>query len=293
MSVVLMICDPEESKFSLLDRALKMAKIHEAKLHILDLVYIKGLSELEGQTKSSLAALQVKCIQRREQEINSALKQRGLNSKNVQLQVVWGKDLVAQTLASCKKLDPVMVIKRASTANRQAFYTPTDWQLIQRCPSPLLISPMRAFKKKPKVLVALDLATSVKSKMTLNHRLAAAGKRIADSTGAELHFACVATLSPILAELDIIEPSIEKRKMKAKLKPLLEEFQRSYGVDSKRLHFKAGQPAKVLNSLSQKIKADTVVMGATGRRGLKGKLLGNTAEQMLQHLSTDMLLIRP
>ena len=137
-------------------------------------------------------------------------------------------------------------------------------------------------------MVALDLATKVKSKLALNHRLMAAAKRLADASGAELHVACCVAVNPILAELDMIEPLEEKRKMKKKVKPMLSEFQRNYGI-----HFKTGSPSKVLNSLAQKLKADVVVIGTAGRKGVKGRLLGSTSEQMLQHLYTDMLLIRP
>lgn len=293
MTSVLMVCDPKESKFSLLGRAMDMAALHSAKLHVLDLLYVKGMANLAGVSESRRDAAKAQLIKQRELEIRTAMDQRGIDRKSSSIHVAWGKDLTLAVLDYCKKIDPVLVVKRVTSKNKQVFHTPTDWHLIQHCPAPLLVSPMKAFRKNPTIMVALDLATKVKSKLALNHRLMAAAKRLADASGAELHVACCVAVNPILAELDMIEPLEEKRKMKKKVKPMLSEFQRNYGIDSKNIHFKTGSPSKVLNSLAQKLKADVVVIGTAGRKGVKGRLLGSTSEQMLQHLYTDMLLIRP
>ena len=293
MASVLMVCDPKESKFSLLDRAVAMAKLHNAKLHVLDLLYVDGLAGLAGVSETRREAAKKQVIKRRELEIRAAMDARGIATTSSVIHVAWGKDLTVAVVAYCKEIDPVLVVKRITSKNKQVFHTPTDWHLIQHCPAPLLVSPMKAFRKKPVIMVALDLSTKVKSKLALNHRLAAAAKRLADNSGAQLHAACCVVVSPILAELDMIDPLEEKRKMKQQVKPLLAEFQRDYGIDPQNTHFKIGSPAKVLNSLAQKLKADVVVIGTAGRKGVKGHLLGSTSEQMLRHLYTDMLLIRP
>ena len=46
-------------------------------------------------------------------------------------------------------------------------------------------------------------------------------------------------------------------------------------------------------TLAARLKADIVVMGTVGRTGAAGKLLGNTAEQVLHRLHTSMLALRP
>lgn len=293
MTSVLMVCDPKESRFSLLKRAITVSKLHNAKLHVLDLLYVKGMADLAEVSESRRDAAKAELIRQRELEIRTAMDQCGIDREESLIHIAWGKDLTHAVLDYCKKIDPVLVVKRATSKNKQVFHTPTDWHLIQYCPAPLLISPMKAFRKKPTIMVALDLATKIKSKLLLNHRLMAAAKRFADASGAELHAACCVVVNPVLAELDMIEPIEEKRKMKEKVKPLLSEFQRDYGLDPKNIHFKTGTPFKVLNSLAQQLKADVVVVGAAGRKGVKGHLLGSTAEQMLQHLYTDMLLIKP
>ena len=41
------------------------------------------------------------------------------------------------------------------------------------------------------------------------------------------------------------------------------------------------------------LKAQLVVMGTVGRRGVRAQVLGNTAEEALQLLKTDTLTLKP
>jgi universal stress protein E len=59
------------------------------------------------------------------------------------------------------------------------------------------------------------------------------------------------------------------------------------------IHIKAGNPNTVIPSIASKIKAELVVIGSVGRRGLKAKLMGNTAESILALLKTDVLVMQP
>jgi universal stress protein E len=43
----------------------------------------------------------------------------------------------------------------------------------------------------------------------------------------------------------------------------------------------------------EKLHADLVVMGAVSRGALKRLLLGSTAELVLDHISSDLLIIKP
>ncbi len=293
MQAVLMICDPSESKFTLLERAQKMAALNNAKLHILDLVYIRGLKDLEPLTNEQREAACNKAMNARKRELRAILTKHGINPKQSIIHIRWGKNLVEATLELCKEINPVLVVKRAVAKNKQVFHTPTDWHLIEKCPSPLLISPLRAYKKKSRILVALDLATKVKSKAALNHELIKTAKHHADALGAELHVVCCMSISKLVADLDLIDIPAYQKKTRRKVKPLLDEFQAKYGVKDECIHFKVGQASNVITTTAKKLRADMIVLGAIGRRGIKGRLLGSTAEQLLNHLHTDLLLIRP
>ena len=46
-------------------------------------------------------------------------------------------------------------------------------------------------------------------------------------------------------------------------------------------------------TLTDQLRADVVIMGAVSRSGLKGLFLGNTAEDVLDRLHCDLLIVKP
>jgi universal stress protein E len=46
-------------------------------------------------------------------------------------------------------------------------------------------------------------------------------------------------------------------------------------------------------TLTDQLRADAVVMGAVSRSGLKGLFIGNTAEDVLDRLHCDLVIVKP
>ena len=289
MQPILVIRQAKDGKPGLLRRALQLSENSKLKVHVLDLVYSEDLQELsEAQSKK----YQKQRIKEREQEIEAEIVEIGLAPGRTTVTVLWRKDVLNSILDYCKKIDPVLVLKQAHSHKRKIMHTPLDWHLIERCLQPLLITPATKRKKKPKILVALDLATKVKSKALLNPRLMEAASRYVAALGGEIQIVCCANLSPVLADLDIIDSRALRKKIQKRVGPQLSALQQEYGLDDSQVIFKVGQPTKIITSTARKLKADMVVLGSAGRRGLKGRLLGNTAEQLISTLNTDLLLLR-
>lgn len=289
MQPILVIRQAKDGKPGLLRRALQLSENSKLKVHVLDLVYSEDLQELsEAQSKK----YQKQRIKEREQEIEAEIVEIGLAPGRTTVTVLWRKDVLNSILDYCKKIDPVLVLKQAHSHKRKIMHTPLDWHLIERCLQPLLITPATKRKKKPKILVALDLATKVKSKALLNPRLMEAASRYVAALGGEIQIVCCANLSPVLADLDIIDSRALRKKIQKRVGPQLSALQQEYGIDDSQVIFKVGQPTKIITSTARKLKADMVVLGSAGRRGLKGRLLGNTAEQLISTLNTDLLLLR-
>ncbi len=54
-----------------------------------------------------------------------------------------------------------------------------------------------------------------------------------------------------------------------------------------------GAPAVELPAVARSVRAGLVVMGAMSRSGLKRIFIGNTAEQVLDSLQCDVLIVKP
>jgi universal stress protein E len=58
------------------------------------------------------------------------------------------------------------------------------------------------------------------------------------------------------------------------------------------VHVTAGAPSSEISAVSKKQKANIVVLGNVGRTGIKGLLVGNTAEKILSQLMVDALIVK-
>lgn len=66
-----------------------------------------------------------------------------------------------------------------------------------------------------------------------------------------------------------------------------------HAIDLDHRHVADGSPNAAIHNMVQKLKIDLVVMNTLGRSGLKGLLVGNTAEKVLNHLTCSILAIKP
>lgn len=72
-----------------------------------------------------------------------------------------------------------------------------------------------------------------------------------------------------------------------KLDTLLQE----HGISDANIHITAGSPDRTIPHCANEIKAELVVMGSTGRSGLKSMIFGNVTEKVMHNLRTDSLSI--
>ena len=64
-----------------------------------------------------------------------------------------------------------------------------------------------------------------------------------------------------------------------------------YDIDPARVLLRQGGIVDTLQIICNEIDPSIVVMGTLARRGIKGKLIGNTAEKLLDILDADMLTV--
>jgi universal stress protein E len=60
-----------------------------------------------------------------------------------------------------------------------------------------------------------------------------------------------------------------------------------------RVHIRQGGARDLLLALTDELDIDVTVMGAISRSGLKRLFLGNTAEEVLDKLGCDLVIVKP
>ncbi len=225
-------------------------------------------------------------------EVDRMLQQHPLAQYPWQLDVLSLDDISDWVVAQTAQQSYDLVVK-AGHRSEQLFYTPTDWQLIRTLQCPLLLTTAQPPRKQAAVLAAVDLQNRSSTQQQLNVAVSGFASRIARHQQASLHLVQVLPVNPVLQDLDLASPAGVLQKSAPDAIQALTVFAEQQQLADVRLHVLAGQVDQQIRQLSHQLKAGLVVLGSIGRQGLAGALLGNTAEQVLQHLHTDVLIIKP
>jgi len=204
----------------------------------------------------------------------------------VTTKVSWDRPLYEGIVRQALHSDARFVIKDTHyhSALSRVLFTNTDWHLIRSCPSPLwLVQPDRGFTR-PKILAAVDPMHEHDKPASLDIRIISEAFEIADSMDGEVHVAHV--FNPYL---DPANPGRIEEQHTDALKALVGELQ----IPEERTHFHAGNAIDVLPAIASDMRADVVIMGAVSRSRLENVIVGSTAENVLDHLGCDVLVLKP
>ena len=70
-----------------------------------------------------------------------------------------------------------------------------------------------------------------------------------------------------------------------------EDLAEKTGVDPANAYTVEGLPEKVIPEVAEQVQADIVIVGTAAREGLKAAVIGNTAEKLLDAISTNILTV--
>ena len=197
------------------------------------------------------------------------------------------------------KADLLIIEARKHNLFARLLLTQTDFELIRRCPVPLLIVKRAAAWRRPRVLAALDPFHANDKPSALDDAIAAAADEFAALTGGTVHAAHV--YRPILQLTPGMEMvpgfvaavAAQDKAYKAEVRSRFYEALGRHGIPKKRGHLRCGEPTIELPKFARSLRAGLVVMGAMSRSALKRIFIGNTAEQVLDSLQCDVLIVKP
>lgn len=228
----------------------------------------------------------------RKQAVQARVDKHSEAGQKVSLKVVWEKDIPHWINRHCAGGDYIAVVKTGSRSE-SLVHTSVDWQLLRECPAPVLIVAEKRWHRTRPVLASLDLSSDLPAKRKLNHKVLASAKWLAETLGVELEIITAVEVPVLLADLDLVDPVTFAREAVEEMQPHIRELAAAHDLPESAFRCKRGPVARVINSRAAKVRAQIVVMGTVGRKGVKARLIGNTAEKVLGHLKTDVLAIKP
>lgn len=288
---VLIIADREENRQVALGRGFHLAEALGCKAHVVAFFH-ESLASLKDSNPEIAERVQKDLLKHRSESLARQLEKHQHPGLKVTSEVVWSKRVHEWVEDACKKNPPVAVVKTGHRSETFA-YTPTDWHLIRDCSAPTLIVSDKKWRKTRPVVAAVDLATRSRSKQKLNEKVIETSRKYAEALGCPLYLVHAVHISPVLTELDLIDEHTHTRELKEKLEPKVKKLAAKYDIAEKNIILKRGPASKVIVSESARVKAQLLVIGTVGRKGARAKFLGNTAEEVLMLIHTDVLTLKP
>lgn len=223
------------------------------------------------------------------------LRRDGLN---VDTRLFWDDHpVIASILLAVLAEQPQMVIKDVhwEAGLKRLLFTPTDLDLLRQCPVPLMLVRSGTHGLPKRILAAVDPLDEEGRPHELNAQVLGAANRLAMQCDAELDVAHAFEYIPPFADpqfgwmpdMGLID------QFRAVHRDALQELGKDYGVPSQRLHMLDGIPGWAISEFAAANQIDVVVMGSIQRNFLERLSIGSVAEDLLQRLDCDVLVLKP
>lgn len=155
----------------------------------------------------------------------------------------------------------------------------------------LLLVRKKKWKAQAKILCTVDIKSRSKSQRDLDaYIFKYVCEVLRPALSAKLSLASVIQVSRLAIEFSVIEPIEVLFSNRKKYLNKLMAFKEPICCDDVGFYIDAGIVSRKIPELSKELRVDLVVMGNVGRTGIKGLLIGNTAQSILRNLTSDVLI---
>jgi len=298
----LVVIDPTGDEQPAMSRAADVAQRLGASLDLLICYhdeYLSGDRLFDAPSLRSAREDTVAALKARLEALAGPLRKDGLT---VATSAIWRHPLYEGIVWHAVQTDADIVFKDTHhhDALQRALFTNTDWSLIRTCPVPLWLVKAGEPPEDGVVLAAIDPLNQHDKPAALDDRILRTAGEFARTFDTELH--AFHSYDPRTAEATAIGnayippslPYVEiESTIRAHHEKRVNEITTYHGIDDAQCHLVPGLAHKELPRIARSLPARLVVMGAVARNRVRRLFIGATAEQTLEHLPCDLLVVKP
>lgn len=219
----------------------------------------------------------------------------------MQTEVRVGQPAIEIVRAVLRNRHDVVLRSHASLDERhpRPLFDAVEMQLLRKCPCPVwLVGPDR--QPGGRVVAAVNPNPEDETEQTLNRAILETALWLVEQESHELVVLHVwnafgqELLAP-LADPPDVEAYVNAARdtAQADLDALLEPFERRLERAHAQVRLERGEPGTRIPEIAGEEKAALVVMGTVARTGIRGFIMGNTAERVLGALPCSVLTVKP
>lgn len=277
-------------------RALDLATRNLARITLLEVAEPLPTASATYQAPDGEINLQSLVAQERETALAKVAQEMAGAGLSVTSKVAFGNpflDIMREVHEG--KHDLVLLTTEGDGGVRDHLFGSLSRHLLRKCPCPVwVVRPSRG-RKKYRVLAAVNPAETHRSAKNLDRTVLEMASSLARMYSGELDVVHVWQPAPKSGRVhrDVVAEwnndlflAAEKR-----LTTVLDGY--DFSDLSLRMHLPSGQTGLRLSEVADEVHSDVVVMGTLSRTGLRGLIMGNTCETVLQHINASILAVKP
>lgn len=262
LNKIFVIIDPTVDAQPAFERALQSALMTGTRLHVYaclnEAVADGDRDAAEGRMQQTLEALLKRC------------QDAGVEAVQ---ELEWESDWSSSAVRAAARCSASMVFKSSyEHSDVQRELRPTsDFTLLRLSPCPVLLVKDQHDWSSRRVLAAINSESTDDAHIKLNNLIISFAQNFTDAYGSDAHFVC--------AYHDANHP------------PVKSQVSAMCGAPEEHIHLRKGAAADVIRAAAEQLDVDLIIIGTVGRSGLKGRVVGNTSEKILDHTGADILVV--
>jgi nucleotide-binding universal stress UspA family protein len=292
---ILIASDERASLLSALEKAALVERYTGARLTVAQVIYDPiGEEPATYFGKDETQSIIDKLIATERNELTEHVSEFAARVADLRADVVWDKNPAQGILSEAARIGADLIVKPLSESHGIADFlqAPIDWTLMREAGCPVLFTRQQPWQGTAKVLAAVDASEAEHE--ALNRAILLAAQTAARTLDAELHLVSVyPSLGQHMTQYQVANDFEGiKSEMKARRTAVLEVFTDRLGLEITETHVLEGRPRIAIAQLAETLGVTLTVLGTAARTGLKKLVIGNTAEDIIRHLGTDLLTVR-
>ena len=253
---VMVVVDTKAEQQWALQKAIKICRAMGAKLHIL-------------APKADATALK-------------QLAAQAASVKEVMLYDTWHNSYIETVIHVRQMTRCHLLVKDVKPLTlRHLFQTPVDWSLLRHCRVPVLLVQSEQDWFNGSIVAAVNAESQQHS--VLNQAILQYATEVAEMFSASTHLATAIPATMLNNPL----PRPDNYRQLVKM------YVRKFALNEAQVHVRLGPAPTMIQSVLQETDGRLLVLGTHARAGISAMAIGNTAEQLLHDVKTDMLVLQP
>jgi universal stress protein E len=298
-SKILVVADINHEEQPALARAMQLASKCTTKSNV---TFFLSIYDFSYDMTSMLSlderdAMRRGVIQQREEWMRKVAEPYVNDGVDFDVKVVWHNRPYEAIIAEVFGSEHDIVIKgtRKHDVLESVLFTPTDWHLLRKCPSPVLLVKNSDWPADANIMASVHVGSEYDTHLDLNDRMVEQLQSLSQRLSANPYLVNAYPVTPanITIELPEFDPNTYTDAVRGHHLTSMKALRQKHGIDEEQTIVEQGLPEDIIPDVAKRLNAARVILGTTGRTGLSAVFIGNTAEHVIDKIDCDVLALKP